>query len=108
MITVQITHRGIVSIYPIVTRTSEYMQGCKWFTTNVPDVSAQTECAIQALTGFKSFGELIGYAFIEGDAVEQDDIGVIDDDDIGFSFCILIDGKPATYEQVNASLNPIA
>jgi len=104
MITVQITHRGNVSVYPVTVNSASFMQGSNWLTVSAPDVSPQTECAIAALTGFDSFRELISYAFVEGCAVDQSDIESGDD---VFSFHILIDGKPATYDQVNAVLNPV-
>jgi hypothetical protein len=106
-LTVRITRPGQTVDFPVVERCTQYMRGFSWFDASVPDVSEDTEREIQRMTGFDSFGELIGYAFIEGDAIFQDDIGVIEEDDIGFSFRILIDGKPATYDQVNAVLNPI-
>jgi hypothetical protein len=105
-LTVRITRPGQTVDFPVVERRTEYMRGFSWFDTTVPDVSEDTEREIQRMTGFDSFGELIGYAFIEGDAIDQDDVGAIEEDDIGFSFCILLDGQPTTYEAVNALLNP--
>jgi hypothetical protein len=113
-LSLQVTLRsGAVKVFPLSTVESDYAMTGSWHYAMMPHMSRINDAHFEVFTNYEGCGawELVFYHYVEGRATT----GAIDFDDaeeygadVRFSWQILLDDKPATYEEVEQALNPNA
>jgi hypothetical protein len=98
---------GDKKVFPLSSRASEYHQADSWHEYLIPHMSRLDEVHLELFTGDYAAWETVFYHYAEGVTtkgdVEADDF----EEDKGYKYAwqILLDGKPATYAEVDQSLN---
>jgi hypothetical protein len=107
-LTLEISLRnGDKKVFLLSHRASEYHQAGSWREYLIPCVSRLDEVGLEMFTGDYAAWETIFYHYAEGVTtkgdVEADDF----EEDKGYKYAwqMLLDGKPATYAEVDQSLN---
>ena len=104
---------GAVKVFPLSVVESDYAMAGSWHYAKMPHMSNINDAHFEEFTNYEGCGawELVQYHYIEG----RTTTGAIDHDDaeeygadVRFSWQILLDDKPATYEEVEQALNPNA
>lgn len=98
---------GDKKVFPLSFRESEYYQADSWHEYLIPCMSRLDEVGLEMFTGDYAAWETVSYHYGEGltttGDVEADDF----EEDKGYKYAwqMLLDGKPATYAEVDQSLN---
>jgi len=98
---------GDKKVFPLSHRASEYHQADSWHEYLIPHMSHLDEVHLELFTGDYASWETVSYHYGEGvttkGEVEAEDF----EEDKGYQYAwqMLIDGKPATYAEVDQSLN---
>jgi len=98
---------GDKKVFPLTHRASDYQQAGSWHETLLPYMNRLGEVHLEMFTGDVSAWETVLYHYLEGltssGDVEADDF----EEDKGYKYAwqMLLDGKPATYAEVDQSLN---
>lgn len=98
---------GDKKVFPLSFRESEYYQADSWHEYLIPCMSRLDEVGLEMFTGDYAAWETVFYHYAEGVTtkgdVEADDF----EEDKGYKYAwqMLLDGKPATYAEVDQSLN---
>jgi hypothetical protein len=107
-LTLEVTLRGgEKKVFPLSFRASEYHQADSWHEFLIPCMDRLVEVHLEMFTGDYAAWETVSYHYLEGLAssgdVEADDF----EEDKGYKYAwqMLLDGKPATYSEVDQSLN---
>ena len=105
---VTLTATGEAKVFPLTHRASDYLQAGSWHEFLIPAISRINELHFEQFTKAEfSAWETVIYHFIEGQMTSGD--LDIDEDEEGahlkYSWQMLLDGKPATYAEVDQSLN---
>jgi len=105
---VTLTATGETKVFPLTHRASDYLQAGSWHEFLIPAISRINEIHLEQFTKAEfSAWETVIYHFIEGQMTSGD--LDIDEDEEGahlkYSWQMLIDGKPASYAEVDQSLN---
>lgn len=107
-LTLEVTLRGgEKKVFPLSFRASEYHQADSWHKFLIPCMDRLGEVHLEMFTGDYAAWETVSYHYLEGLAssgdVEADDF----EEDKGYKYAwqMLLDGKPATYSEVDQSLN---
>lgn len=105
---VTLTATGEAKVFPLTHRASDYLQAGSWHEFLIPAISNINEIHFEQFTKAEfSAWETVIYHFIEGQMTSGD--LDIDEDEEGahlkYSWQMLLDGKPATYAEVDQSLN---
>jgi len=107
-LTLEVTLRGgEKKVFPMSFRASEYHQADSWHEFLIPCMDRLAEVHLEMFTGDYAAWETVSYHYLEGLAssgdVEADDF----EEDKGYKYAwqMLLDGKPATYSEVDQSLN---
>jgi hypothetical protein len=104
---------GAVKVFPLSVVESDYAMAGSWHYAKMPHMSRINDAHFEAFTGYKGCGawELVQYHYIEG-LTTTGELDCEDDDEYGinahYSWQILLNDKPATYEEVEQALNPNA
>ena len=107
-LTLEVTLRGgEKKVFPLSSKASDFQQAGSWHEYLIPHMSRLDEVHLEIFTGDFCAWETVLYHFLEGltstGDVEADD----DEEDKGYKYAwqMLLDGKPATYAEVDHSLN---
>jgi hypothetical protein len=98
---------GDKKVFPLSFRESDYYQADSWHEYLIPQMSRLDEVHLEMFTGDSASWETVNYHYLEGltttGDVEADDF----EEDKGYKYAwqMLLDGKPATYAEVDQSLN---
>lgn len=98
---------GDKKVFLLSHRASEYYQADSWHEYLIPCMSRLDEVGLEMFTGDCAAWETVFYHYAEGVTtkgdVEADDF----EEDKGYKYAwqMLLDGKPATYAEVDQSLN---
>lgn len=113
-LSLQVTLRdGAVKVFPLSSVASDYAMAGSWHDFYIPHMSRINDAHFEAFTNYEGCGawELVQYHYIEGrtttgeiDYADAEEYG----SDVRFSWQILLNDKPATYEEVEQALNPNA
>lgn len=111
-LSLQVTLRdGAIKVFPLSTIDSDYTMGGSWHYAKIPHMSCINDAHFESFTNYEGCGawELVQYHYIEG----RTTTGEIDHDgaeeygaDVRFSWQILLNDKPATYDEIEQALNP--
>jgi len=98
---------GDKQVFPLSFRASEYHQAGSWHEYLMPCMDRIAEVHLEMFTGDYAAWETVSYHYGEGSfssgEVEAEDF----EEDKGYQYAwqMLLDGKPATYAEVDQSLN---
>jgi len=98
---------GDKKVFPLSFRASEYHQAGSWHEYLMPCMDRIAEVHLEMFTGDYAAWETVSYHYGEGSfssgEVEAEDF----EEDKGYQYAwqMLLDGKPATYAEVDQSLN---
>lgn len=98
---------GDKKVFPLSFRESDFYQADSWHEYLIPQMSRLDEVHLEMFTGDSASWETVNYHYLEGltttGDVEADDF----EEDKGYKYAwqMLLDGKPATYAEVDQSLN---
>ena len=107
-LSLQVTLRdGAVKVFPLTFRASEYYQADNWHEFLIPCMDGLEEVHLEMFTGDYAAWETVSYHFLEGLASSGDVEAEDFEEDKGYKYAwqMLIDGKPASYAEVDQSLN---
>lgn len=107
-LSLEVTLRGgDKKVFPLSFRASEYHQKDSWHEFLIPCTDRLGEVHLEMFTGDYAAWETISYHYLEGlfssGEVEAEDF----EEDKGYQYAwqMLLDGKPATYAEIDQSLN---
>ena len=98
---------GDKKVFPLSHRASEYHQADSWHEYLIPCMSRLDEVGLEMFTGDYAAWETVFYHYAEG-VTTKGDVDADDfEEDKGYKYAwqMLLDGKPATYAEVDQSLN---
>jgi len=99
---------GKKAIFPMSFRATEYYEGSELHESQIPCMSRYQEIRLDEFTGYEYSWALVEYHYAEG-LTTQGELDHEENDEYGVSFMyswqMLLDGKPATYAEVDQSLN---
>jgi len=98
---------GDKKVFPLSFRASEYHQRDSWHEFLIPCTDHLGEIHLEMFTGDYAAWETISYHYLEGLASSGDVEAEDFEEDKGYKYAwqMLLDGKPATYAEVDQSLN---
>jgi hypothetical protein len=107
-LSLQVTLRnGEQKVFPLSFRASEYHQAGSWHEFLMPCMDHLGEVHLEMFTGDYAAWETVSYHYGEG-ATTKGEVEAEDfEEDKGYKYAwqMLLDGKPATYAEVDQSLN---
>lgn len=107
-LSLEITLRsGDKKVFPLTSTTSDYQQAGSWHEYLIPHMSRLDEVGLEMFTGDCAAWETVSYHYLEGLTTTGDVEAEDFEEDKGYKYAwqMLIDGKPATYAEVDQSLN---
>jgi hypothetical protein len=107
-LSLQVTLRdGAVKVFPLTFRASEYHQADSWHEFLIPCMDHLGEVHLEMFTGDYAAWETVSYHYLEGSTTTGDVEAEDFEEDKGYKYAwqMLLDGKPATYADVDQSLN---
>jgi hypothetical protein len=100
-LSLQVTLRdGAVKVFPLTFRASEYYQEGDWHEFLIPCMDHLEEVHLEMFTGYNAAWDNVLYLYLDNQAAK----GELEDEG-HFFWQMLLDGKPATYGEVDQSLN---
>jgi hypothetical protein len=98
---------GDKKVFPLSHRASEYHQADSWHEYLIPCMSRLDEVGLEMFTGDYAAWETVFYHYAEGVTTKGDVEAEDFEEDKGYKYAwqMLLDGKPATYAEVDQSLN---
>ena len=107
-LSLEVTLRGgDKKVFPLSFRASEYHQADSWHEFLIPCTDHLGEVHLEMFTGDYAAWETISYHYLEGSTTTGDVEAEDFEEDKGYKYAwqMLLDGKPATYAEVDQSLN---
>ena len=107
-LSLEVTLRGgDKKVFPLSFRASEYHQADSWHEFLIPCADHLGEIHLEMFTGDYAAWETISYHYLEGLTTTGDVEAEDFEEDKGYKYAwqMLLDGKPATYAEVDQSLN---
>lgn len=107
-LSLEITLRnGDKKVFPLTHRASEYHQAGSWHEYLIPCMRSLDEVGLEMFTGDYAAWETVSYHYGEGLTTKGDVEAEDFEEDKGYKYAwqMLLDGKPATYAEVDQSLN---
>ena len=107
-LSLEVTLRGgDKKVFPLSFRASEYHQAGSWHEFLIPCTDHLGEVHLEMFTGDYAAWETVSYHYLEGLASSGDVEAQDFEEDKGYQYAwqMLLDGKPATYAEVDQSLN---
>jgi hypothetical protein len=107
-LSLEVTLRGgDKKVFPLSFRASEYHQADSWHEFLIPCADHLGEIHLEMFTGDYAAWETISYHYLEGSTTTGDVEAEDFEEDKGYQYAwqMLLDGKPATYAEVDQSLN---
>jgi hypothetical protein len=107
-LSLEVTLRGgDKKVFPLSFRASEYHQADSWHEFLIPCADHLGEIHLEMFTGDYAAWETISYHYLEGSTTTGDVEAEDFEEDKGYKYAwqMLLDGKPATYAEVDQSLN---
>ena len=107
-LSLEVTLRGgDKKVFPLSFRASEYHQADSWHEFLIPCADHLGEIHLEMFTGDYAAWETISYHYLEGSTTTGDVEAEDFEADKGYKYAwqMLLDGKPATYAEVDQFLN---